>query len=107
MNWNYVLFSIICTGLIALGWLSNDLYDSYSTERMFDGLRLSSVNEPGAIETAKSFDGKGDWVCVNVDGMDYNRMVETCQHEAGHEIFAGIIEKNPEKIPEVMEVVGK
>lgn len=36
----------------------------------------------------------GDWVCVNVKGMKFDRAVEVCQHEVGHEIFAEICEKD-------------
>ena len=36
----------------------------------------------------------GDWVCVNVEGMDFDRAVEVCKHEVGHEIFAEVCEAN-------------
>lgn len=28
-----------------------------------------------------------NWVCVNVNGMSIDRMVEVCNHEVGHEIY--------------------
>ena len=44
-----------------------------------------------------------DWVCINVKGMSFERAVEVCQHEVGHEIFAEICEKNMTKCYEVQE----
>jgi hypothetical protein len=37
--------------------------------------------------------------------MPYERGVKVCQHEMGHEVFAEILEKSPEKINKVMEVI--
>jgi hypothetical protein len=45
----------------------------------------------------------GDWVCVNIDNMKYERAVEVCKHEVGHEIFAEICEKNMSKCLEIMK----
>ncbi len=37
---------------------------------------------------------KGDWVCVNIQNMDYERAVEVCKHETFHEIWAECGESN-------------
>ena len=72
------------------------------------GLRMGGdKTKVEALDKAKEYDAGGDWICVNVRNMDYERAVEVCQHEAAHEIFAEILETNPDKIDEVMRVVEK
>ena len=72
------------------------------------GLRMGGdKTKVEALDKAKEYDVGGDWVCVNVRNMDYERAVEVCQHEAAHEICAEILETNPDKIDEVMRVVEK
>ncbi len=44
----------------------------------------------------------GDWVCVNTDGISYNRALQVFNHEVGHEIFAEQCEKNITKCLDVM-----
>lgn len=34
----------------------------------------------------------GHWISVNIDGMSFERAVEICKHEVGHEIFAEMCE---------------
>jgi len=91
----------------ALGWLGNDMYKDWNKKRIYDGLYIMDVNRTTMLEVTSVYDRYGDWVCINVRGMDYKRAIEVCNHEVGHEIFAEIIEKHPEKIPKVMEVIGK
>lgn len=45
----------------------------------------------------------GHWVCVNIEEVSYERAVEVCKHEVGHEIFAEECEKNMTKCLEVFE----
>jgi len=55
-------------------------------------------------------DPRGDWVSINVRGIDFSRGLEVCQHECGHavysEIFAEICEKNMTKCTEILEGLG-
>jgi hypothetical protein len=88
-----------------LGWSLNELFEQMDYQKKYEGLYLKNQSWSSSMDIAESVDKGGDWVCVNVRGMSFDRAVEVCQHEAGHEIFAEIIEKNPEKIDEVMEVL--
>ena len=99
-------FIALCLLLVLFGWVSHYVYLSYSNDRLLDGIMLKDIKDHKiALETASYYDNGGDWVCVNVKGMEYERAVETCQHEASHEIFAEIIEKEPDKINKVMEAI--
>ena len=60
-----------------------------------DGYFLKDSSEP-------SFE-VGDWVCINIEDMAYDRAVEVCKHEVGHEIFAEICEKDFDKCKEVLK----
>ena len=46
---------------------------------------------------------RGDWVCVNVENMTYERALEVCKHEVGHEIFAEECEKDIDICFNIME----
>ena len=79
----------VCLSQIYVNLFDKDV--SYM-EKQFDGCWAK----------IKSGEDRGDWVCVNVKGMDYKRAVEVCQHEVGHEIFAEICEKDINKCFEVI-----
>lgn len=111
-----IVFVILCIALISFGWVAAVTYNNifpktndklvYHQERSMDGLLVYDAEDHStALENAKSYDKSGDWICVNVNGMEYERAVEVCQHEAAHEIFAEIIEKEPDKINQVMEAI--
>lgn len=88
---------------MAIGWIANDLYENYNYHRKYDGLYFQNQTYSNSKETAYSVDKFGDWVCINVRGMSFDRAIETCQHEAGHEIFAEISEAYPEKIRQILK----
>jgi hypothetical protein len=89
----------------AIGFFSKDIYNAYSSQRFYDGIRFEANNsQTAAIQTAQNMDYYGDWVCINIKGMDYRRAVEVCNHETGHEIFAEECENNMSKC---LEAVGK
>jgi hypothetical protein len=100
----YIGSVILAIGFILLGWFGNNLYKYYNYERTYNGLRIGNSNYSTATEISRSYDRNGNWVCVNVRDMDYKQAQETCDHEAGHEIFAVECGKN---ITRCMEVVGK
>jgi hypothetical protein len=92
---------------VAMGVLGDEVYRCYSNDRTYDGLRfVANDSHPAALEKARTYDNYADWVCVNVRGMDYNRAVEVCQHEVGHEIFAEVCEKNMTKCLDVVSLNG-
>jgi len=72
------------------------------SDRKIDGLWLYNYNESMKDNITQTRDSRGEWVCVNIQGMTYNRAVEVCQHEVGHEMFAEICEKNMSKCLGVM-----
>ena len=100
-------FVIIALILLGVGWLSNDIYRNYSTQKDYEGLYIMNREYQRTMDLAREYDSFGDWVCINVRGMDYDDVVRVCQHEAAHEVFAEVIQEHPEKIIEVMEVIGK
>ncbi len=108
MEQGYLAFMIIFLILgIGLGWFINEFYESYKYQKQFEGLFMQEKNWTSAWSTAKEYDQYGEWICVNVRGMNYQRAVEVCQHEAAHEIFAEIIEKYPERIDDVMGAINQ
>ena len=89
------LLAILFLCLISLGWALNEIYSSWMYVRQFDGLYFQeNLSWQGARDKSKTYDPYGDWVCVNIRGMDYNTAVNVCKHEAGHEIWAEICEKD-------------
>jgi hypothetical protein len=85
-----------------VGWFSSNLYHDYNSPQGTVGMSI----QHGTSEQIQELTGYGNWICVKVDDMNFSQMVEVCQHEAGHEIFAEIIEKYPKKMDKVMEVLG-
>ena len=98
----FILGTLLIICFIGIGWFSNEFADSYKIEREYNGLRFELNNShPQAITHAQKYDKYGDWVCVNVKGMDYKLAVETCNHEVSHEIFAEYCEDNMNKCLEM------
>jgi len=77
-------------------------YQMQKKEQKFQGLRLANYNHTSALRRAMDYEPRGDWVCVNIKGIDYKRALEVCAHEVGHEIFAEKCEKNFTKCMELM-----
>jgi len=96
---------LLVVGLFYLGWFVNDAYRDFKNKRDFDGLFLRKRNysEMGRLTTKA--DKLGDWVCVNVKGMDFKRAYEVCQHEVGHEIFAEYCEDHLEECINLTEQI--
>jgi len=90
---------IVCLAIFALGWCSHGLYETYQQEKFLKGLWVPDAeSRVDAIKIAQEFDYNGDWVCINVNGMSFSEMVETCTHESGHEIFAQMVQEDPDII---------
>ena len=93
-KFNVISFILIMSGMFVLGWLGNSIYSQFSNERTLDGLRFErNMTEIEAEKFANNLDGYGDFVCVNVKGMSYERGLEVCKHEVAHEIFAEYCEE--------------
>ena len=109
MNKEKIGIVMIIIGLLVLGWLAGWLTNGNngSDPRKYDGFSLRNWNRSNVDEFLNEKDSRGDWVCVNVEGMKYKRAVEVCQHEVGHEIFAEICEKDVETCFELVEEMDK
>ena len=82
-----------------LGILSTLIYQEVMNYRVINGIWIpynynGATTEQEAINVAKTYDTLGNFICVNIKGMDYKQMLETCSHEVGHEIFAQKCAKN-------------
>jgi hypothetical protein len=89
---------------LTMGYLANDAYRYYSNKRTVDGLWMPlNISKVDAIKTAQKWDKTGNWICINIVGMKVNDIIETCEHEAGHEIFARYCEKNATKCLEAVK----
>lgn len=101
------VFILVALALI-MGWLINDLYSAYIYQRSYNGLHIRPNRDMsyGEIkDLAETRDKYGNWICINVRNMKYEEVVDTCIHEAAHEVFARLIEESPEKMNKVFEVI--
>ena len=100
----YLIKSIVIVCIFILGILSANLYNDYNYQKKLDGLWLNGYNYSSVKEKTSSLDNSGQWVCINInDEMNYEEIVNTCEHEAGHELFARLCDKEPEKCFKLME----
>jgi len=98
--------------IFLLGILSSEIYHNYypqiqivekevnvniSCIQDYDGLRFVAEDKEAVKSVTNEYDEYGDWVCVNIKDMKYDRALEVCSHEVGHEIFAEVCEKNMTK----------
>lgn len=93
---------------IGLGWSLHGLYQSYSNERILNGLSIRNADYEYANKKAYELDDKGDWVCINVAyDMPYPEAYNTCVHECSHraysEIFAEHCEDDLDKCKELID----
>jgi hypothetical protein len=101
-----IVMTLIIAGMV-LGFyfgyqIAND--QNEVTGNKIDGMWLKGMeNKTEAENYVQEKDKGGDWICVNIKGMTYKRMIEVCNHEAGHEIFAENCEKNIDKCLEITE----
>ena len=99
-----VLSLILLLCLISIGWLGNDLYRYYANHRDYNGLWINgNITKVEALEHSQRYDTVGSWICVNIKGMDIDQIINTCEHEASHELFAQKCSNDMEKCKEVMK----
>lgn len=93
-NWNIflVISVILLLGIITYLCLSIP-EDSAKTQ----GLWFKNYNASGVDQMTKSKESYGDWICINIDGMNFTEMQRVIQHEMAHEIFAEHCENNVSK----------
>jgi hypothetical protein len=90
-------------GLFVLGWFSNEVYKDWSNKKIIAGLWIPDTNKTGAIQTSLKLEGTGNWICINVKGSDMKEIIDTCTHEASHELFARSCEGNITKCIEAIK----
>lgn len=109
---NEITFTIIGMVLVlilgtVIGYCINEVYREYNNKQELRGLWLKGYNSTQAMKKVYSLDDSGQWVCVNINkNLDYEDIVETCLHEAGHELFARKCADDPEvcfKLAEELE----
>lgn len=85
-----ILIFIFFMGYFLRGWVDN-------VEREKDGLWFMNQTYEEIWEITQSADSRGNWICVNTNGMTLKEAIKTCNHEVGHKIFARVCEDNIEK----------
>ncbi len=94
----FYVYTAFLVGIgIIIGILIHMSYMDMQDKRAVDGLRMGGYSETQAKAKAYQKDSHGDWVCVNVHNMRFDRALEVCKHEVGHEIFAEVCEKDFDK----------
>ena len=99
---------VIVSASVAVGVVGYMAYEEIITyDKLIDGLYFpdNTTTHSEVILSAYDYEREGKWVCINIRDMTFQAAVDTCTHEAAHEMFAGIIEKNPDKINQVMEII--
>lgn len=103
-----ILLGIVSILMIffVLGWIGNNIYHKNIEEKIVNtenkqentvqGLWLGNYNESRVDQVTTEKEPRGDWVCVNVRDMSFDRCKEVVQHECAHELWAEICEKDDE-----------
>lgn len=99
-----ILLIILFICFFILGWAGNEIYRAYTYKRTIDGLWLrQNITYKTALDYSKNLDIYGDWVCINIRGMEIQDIIDTCQHEASHEVFAEYCQDKPLRCLEVVK----
>jgi len=103
------LISFIFLGFLffSVGFLANDAWGYYQYDRELNGFLLRNANITEVKQFGDLHDERGDWICVNVKGMAYEKALQTCNHEVGHEIFAEFCADNIDECIAVTEIRRK
>jgi hypothetical protein len=106
---NKIIIGVLFILFMCVGFITNEIIDNVKNERIYNGLYIKDANNYSmAIELSKTYDNKGDWVCVNVAyDMSMEDAYDTCVHECSHksfsEIFAEQCENDELKCLNIME----
>lgn len=88
-NMCFACLTLILTGVI--------IFMLLSSPNRTQGLWLKHYNQTGVDEITKQKESYGDWICINIDGMNFTEMQRVIQHEMAHEIFSEHCENNVSK----------
>ena len=95
------IYIILIILLISIGWIGNDLYKDYQLKNelkpVLNGMWFGNwPNETKVMNELYSIDYSGEWICINVrKEMNSQDIIDTCTHEASHELFARKCQDNP------------
>jgi hypothetical protein len=92
-----IVFSILLGCFFALGWFGNEYYYNLKDNDLrTKGFMAWNMTKTQVTELAYDKTSTGQWVCINVNYKDsFEDLVKTCQHEAGHELFARKCAEDP------------
>jgi hypothetical protein len=95
---DYVIYIILGGCFLFLGWSCHVLYQYYTSptiEGIWTAHNFSSRFEASIY--ASDRENRGKWICVNIERSTIQEILDTCQHEVGHELFARYCQKNMTK----------
>lgn len=101
----FILVGAILVGIgIFIGVSYSKNNPSICEEKLFDGC-WTEIKGFIYNDKNKTIDEvtEEEWVCVNIQGMDYERCLEVVAHECGHSLFAKKCENNPELCFDLMK----
>lgn len=105
-DWIIIIIVGIC--LIGIGYFGNEAYRYYNYQSEYKGLWIPYINnKPEALEKAYNYDTYGNWICINIRDSSFEEIINTCEHEAGHELFARACAKNETKCLEYANEISK
>ena len=79
--------------------------NSINKYEKLEGFYSRNTNKSSIDKYKYDREPNGDWVCVNIRNMTYQRALKVIKHEVGHEIFAEICENNIDKCFKVADEV--
>ncbi|MHA1482675.1 MAG: hypothetical protein ACTSQA_04460 [Candidatus Heimdallarchaeaceae archaeon] len=111
----FILVGIFLLGYILGGFLDlkknpielkEDITIESNYSKKYDGIRIGSKNYFEVKNISKKYDEDGDWICVNVKDMSYERCREVVNHECAHELYAEVCEHNTELCRKTQELLN-
>lgn len=91
---DYLMIAMIIIAIFVGYAISEYIHETKDAKKVLNGLWTSQRNWSDAYNVAKDRDQYGNWICINLKGMNYDTMLTTIQHEIGHELFAQECESN-------------
>lgn len=90
-------FYLLVSSLVVCGFLAGFIFSNIQSDATHVRVQGLWLPELKAVENYK-----GTFICINVDKTESIKdLVETCEHEVGHEVFARVCAKNFTKCEEL------
>ena len=105
MNHKKTLAVLIAIILLGIGFLVGVLCTHYLPlwEKDSNNCLSQGYYSYAGLWTSNRCDFQGEWIHVRIDNQDYERALEVCAHEVGHEMFAEECEQNASLCFETIE----